>query len=178
MVQCAKSIPECLSNSKSNAQGWASSFIASRTLSSGADLTRTERFELQKTILEQRIKNALCKARNSKMVFTKEYREPAGQQNVFDLITEDNIDLASKLLNENIGYDKSSNYSTFVEQNSEYILKTVPRLLKNKNPNISEAIQLILEHPDLHDKMYALKVLDESNALQMIDILKGDYTLR
>lgn len=169
--QLFKATPESLKVSGQNAKLWIQS-LRPRTSVKISELQKSavERdFADRKLDLQKRIEKYIRK-NVKKANLNDRYLDPIRQQRVLDTITEDNIDLAEMLLHKNVEYTCTSNYASYGEQNCDYLLETVPRLLSSNDPKVKEAIVYILDHPDIGDKLFTLNVLDESTASKIMSL--------
>ena len=165
-VQMFKSVPEALKVSGRYAKLKMSSLLSSVGLS---DVSQS--FSDRKFLLEREIRVNLRKNVESGNL-NKNILDPARVQKVIDSITEENIDLATKLLSHDVEYYMTNQYAKYSEDNVNYILETVPRLLNSKDPKLREAVLYIIDNKEISDNIFALNVVNENNA-QEIMALKG-----
>ena len=160
-VQMFKSVPEALKVSYDNAKLNVSSLFISE--SSAQSLAN------QKARIQNQIRRAVAKNVNSGKLNKNTYNLSETKQ-ITDLITEDNIDFATKLMDPKVGYKSYSIYTKSSEDNCEYLLKTVPRLLRSNDPNVRRAAEYIIDSPEIPDKMFTLQVLNEENASEIMSL--------
>ena len=165
-VQMFKAIPEALSVSGKNIKANFSAIVGSAS-SETTTINANEVFLKQKSNIEKHLKRVLSRnVRTGNL--NKSYKDPVRIQKVLDAINEDNIDFALKLLDENVGYDYASIYAKYSEENCNYLLNTVPRLLKSNDINVQRATEYILGCSDINDKMFTLDLLNKENALEIL----------
>ena len=162
-VQMFKSIPEALKVSKDFAKAKLSVSFPS------TDASGSTNFANRKMILEREIKANLRKNVETGHL-SKKYIEPNRIQNVIDAINEDNIDFATKLLSHDVEYYMTSNYAKFSEDNVNYILETVPRLLKSEDPTLRQAVEYIINNKDICDNIFTLDAVNEKNAAELMSL--------
>ena len=167
-IQMFKATPEALKVSAKNIKSNISASFGVASSESSA-IASNESIAKQKLQIEKQLKSALSK-NAKKCNLGKDYKDAARIQKVLDSINEDNIDFALKLLDERIGYNNTSIYTKYAEENCDYLLKTMPRLLKSNNINVQRAAEYIIESPEICDKLFVLNVLNEDNALEIMSI--------
>ena len=169
-IQMFKSVPEALKVSGKIVKANVSALPSTIGLSDAG----SQSFADRKLLLERKIRVNLRKNVESGHL-NKKYLDPARQQKVFDAITEENIDLASRLLSKNVEYYMTSNYAKFSEDNCNYILETVPRILNSKDATLQSATEYIINNKEICDNLFTLGVVNEDNASEIMS-LKGTMT--
>ena len=164
-TQMFKAIPEALKVSGKFAKANVMKLCTDLGLSDVANQSFADR----KMLLEREIRASLRKNVESGNL-NKRYLDPARQQKVFDAITEDNIDYASKLLNRDVEYYMTSRYAKFSEDNCNYILETVPKLLNSKDPTLQSAAEYIINNKEICDNLFTLNAVNEQNANKIMSL--------
>ena len=174
LVQCFKATPEAVKVSGQYLSEAIGAVASSVKLEASklklTNLSAAERFELEKTVIRNNVKNNIRKSTNLSIESSK-YKDPALQAELINSINEDNIDLAKTLIYNHGGDDAlTSNYNILREEYSRYILKSVPKVLKSTDPKVHEAAQYIIDCEEIVDKFHAIRILNSSNAQEIMNL--------
>lgn len=183
LVRCFKSTPEALRVSGQNIVKTAKAIVSTAKIVASnlnvKTMTTAESLENEKNIMRYRVEKSIRQSRNLS-VNSARSQDKVLQENLLKSVNEDNIDLAKQLI-----YDHgesgmySSNYVVEREAYSEYVLKSVPKVLQSTDPKVHEAAKYIIGCKDIPDKFHAIKVLNSSNAQEIMNIkpqiIRGEY---
>ena len=172
--QCFKTTPEALKVSGKYISEAVQSFknsvkIATYNLTK-SNASSAENFENEKMVLGYKVKRYIAKSTGLSGKGNR-FKDPALQENLMKSINEDNVELAKDLITKH-GMDctRSSNYVVVREEYSDYILRSVPKVLQSTDPKVHEAARYIIECEDISDKFHAIKILSSSNAKEIMSL--------